>query len=113
MNHNPHSDIMTAVLIGGDLQLQSIKVDTVVGADSTFMMFAENIIEIFSSPGNEQRAFLRSELHKLRVVRRHIDLDQIAVGSIHLGDSVQSQLFDKSILVGFKSTFTATPGLWR
>ena len=46
-------DVMATIPICGDLQRHVLEADTVVGADCSLILFAEDVIKIFSHPGDK------------------------------------------------------------
>ena len=53
MDLHSDSDIVAAVLICRDLERHSLKSDAVIGADRPVVVFTEDIVEIFSYPGDK------------------------------------------------------------
>jgi len=56
---NSHSrlDVVAAVLVSGDLQAQALERDAVVAADRAVVLFAQDVLELLESCGNEGVAF--------------------------------------------------------
>lgn len=54
MDPYPDLDVMTAKTIRGDLEFQSLKADTVIGADDSFVLFTEDVIQVAPRPGDER-----------------------------------------------------------
>ena len=53
VNLHRDPDIVTAVLIYGNLERPSLKADTVIGTNGPFVVFADDIVEILSHPGDK------------------------------------------------------------
>src|SRR4030065_2724714 len=103
------SDVMTAILVRWNLEFHSFKADAVVGADRPLILFAEDVIKIFSNPTDKRRPVFKRRLHELGVVRGEIHLGQITIGGIHIGASMKSQLLDKPVLESLKGPLAASP----
>ena len=54
MNPYLDPDVMAAILICGDLEFHPLKADAVVCVDRSFILFTEDVIKIFSHPGDER-----------------------------------------------------------
>ena len=54
MDYYPHSDVMTTIFVRWNLQFMPVNAHTVVGTDGSFLLLAEDVIQILSNPGNER-----------------------------------------------------------
>src|SRR4030042_7091549 len=102
MDPHPDPDVMTAILVRGNLQYHSLEADTVVGADRPLILFAEDVIKIVPLPRDKRGPFFKGRLHELGVERGEIHLCQITAGGIVVCDSMKSQLLAKPVLMSLK-----------
>src|SRR6056297_1193330 len=110
---NPYRclDVITAIIVGRNLQDQVVKADAIITSNGPRMLFTENVIQIVTNPGNERAVRERCRLHELFVKRWPINLFQILVCGRHGRNVVQSQFFNQAALVGMKSALTSPSGL--
>jgi hypothetical protein len=79
---------MATVSVWRDLKCLSLKAYAVVCGNGSFMMLAEDIVDVGSNPPHECRSFLCRRLRKLGIERGKINTGQVAVGIIYRGDSL-------------------------
>ena len=54
MDHHLHPDVMAPIFVRWDLQFITIHADTVVGIDGSFLLLAEDVIQIRTNPRNKR-----------------------------------------------------------
>src|SRR5512143_1931368 len=107
----PHLDVVAAVLIPGDLKDEAVEPDTVVVADGTLILFAEDILEGRSGPGHKHAEGLLRGKGKLSIIGGQIDAGKILIGLLHASDASHGKLFERSLLVSTEGPFRPSPGL--
>ena len=91
--------IVAAVAIRRYLQDQSIETHTVIGAHRALVLLAQDVVEVAAYPWHEGGALFLRRAGKLGVERGHVDLAQVAVGCLHVGDARSSQFERQSPLM--------------
>ena len=82
-------DVVAAVSIRRDLESHPLEADAVISVDGPFEVFTEGVIDISPYPGNEGSPFFDGRLFKLGVEGGHIDLGQVSIRLVHVGDTMK------------------------
>jgi hypothetical protein len=111
MNLHFDPEVVAAASIRRDLGSHPLEADAVISGDGPFEVFTEGVIDICPYPGNKGSPFFAGRLLKLGVEGGHIDLGQVSISLVHVGNAVKGQLLDQPILVGLESSFASPPCL--
>ena len=82
-------DVMAAVSIRRDLEDHPLEADAVISVDGPLEVFAEDVIDISSYPGNKGGPFFEGRFFKLGVEGGQIDLGQVSIRLAYVGDAVE------------------------
>jgi len=86
MNFNFYPDVMTTILVRGNLQRLSFKAYAIIRAHRSFVMFTKRIFDIRSRPRDKSRTFFQRFLFKLFIVCRQIDILDVKICRCHAGN---------------------------
>jgi hypothetical protein len=101
MHFYPHTGIVVKITVRRNLQDHAIELDTVVIADSSVVLFAEDI-QVIACPPYKHAACLLGRHSEFGAMSRHIDMRDVLIGLFHINDSCCGKFFDEAILMGFE-----------
>src|SRR6185369_16798191 len=96
-----------------DLQLQSVERDTIVVADLTFFLDAQDLAKVRPGDRDESRTFLLGLHGKPRIVSRDVDVPKENIGGLDRDDLGERQLLRQTVLQRLENPLRATARLRR
>ena len=82
-------DIVAAVSIRRDLEDHPLEADAVISVDGPLEVFTEDVIDIPPYPGKKGEPFFDGRLFKPGVEGGLIDLGQVSIRLVYVGDAVK------------------------